>query len=470
MTCDRPRFAVIFILLLIGLVGPGLASTGLDDTAKVLAGLPPSAGSPLGPLTENPAYRAQAAKFAQTWQHFEERQLSRARAWADRELAPVRPQVPVLYYTFSGPDIVYANAFFPDCRTYVLCGLEPAGQIPDLPSLAPQEFGRSLGRLYASLKNVLALSFFKTSEMDSDFRHTDLPGTTPVLMTFLARLGKTVRSAELVAVDRDGREIPRASSDVIGENLTPGVKIKFDSGPGTPAQTVYYFTADISTEGLEKNPGFANFCRTLEPGAGLVKAASYLLHSEPFSGTRDFLMERCKFILQDDTGIPAAVFTDRQWQVRPYGRYVRPIEMFSGYYQKKLAEIYAGSDRKPLDFGVGYYYRIDECNMIMAARDEGAVLAAAVPAVQESLAPEASVVTGKTAKTAIEVGAATSPTPAIVVASNKSGSEPPRKKLFELEEEELRIRSDASLSKKERMQKLREIWKQQLAAMGKSSA
>ena len=487
--------AALGAALFVCLAGPVSASATakVDDTAKVLAGLPPGTGSPLATLTEDPGWKSQADKFAQMWGKFEERQLSRVRAWADRELPSVRAQSPVLYYTFSGPDIVYANTFFPDCKTYVLCGLEPVGAVPDLLALPKGRLDDGLARLYGSLDTVLALGFFKTADMGSDFRNPELPGITPVIMTFLARLGKTVRSVDLVAVDRDGNERPRAAADPVGEDMTPGVKIVFDGGRGTPPQTVYYFSANISNEGLAKNPGFANFCRKLQPGAGLVKAASYLMHTSPFSDTRDFLMERCKFILQDDTGIPAAVFTDRKWDLKPYGRYVRPIDMFRGYYQKKLAEIHGAGDGVPLEFGVGYYYRIADCNMLLAGRNAGSVVtvASAKPAASPQVAsaapspaprttPSISVAAAAVAKSAPSpaappqvASAAPSPTPApIVVAANQKPVETksPRKRLIELEAEELRIRKDPALDKKQRMQKLREIWKQQLEVMGKRAA
>lgn len=466
----RPNILVCSAAILcLALAPSGFASANFDDTAKVLAGLPPSAGSPLESLTADTAYRGQASMFAEMWRRFEERQLSRVRTWADRELPDVRGQSPVLYYTFSGPDIVYANTFFPDCKTYVMCGLEPVGKSPDLLSVPQGRLDEALKRLYGSLDTVLSLGFFKTADMGSDFRNPELPGITPVLMAFLARLGKTVKSVDLIAVDRDGNESPRAAENETGEDLTPGVKIVFDSGQGTPEQTVYYFSTNISNEGLGKNPGFANFCRKLEPGAGLVKAASYLMHTAPFSATRDFLMERCKFILQDDTGIPATVFAESKWQMRPYGRYVRPIDMFRGNYQKKLAEIHAAGDGVPLEFGIGYYYRVADCNMLLASRDADSIVVAALPepeaASEPSPSPEPS--SAVVAETDSKPG-----TPEVaVVAANEAVSEikSPRKKLIELEAEELRIRKDSSLTKKERMQKLREIWKRQLEVMGKKA-
>jgi len=470
MKPQSPFLVLCAVAAFFGLSAFSFASASVDDTAKVLAGLPPSSGSSLEPLTVDDAYKGQASMFAEMWRRFEDRQLSRVRTWADRELPPVRAQSPVLYYTFSGPDIVYANTFFPDCKTYVMCGLEPVGDAPDLLAVPQGKLADGLRRLYGSLDTVLALGFFKTADMGSDFRNPELPGITPVIMTFLGRLGKTVKSVDLVAVDREGNESPRAADSEAGETLTPGVKIVFNSGQGTPEQTVYYFSTNISNDGLAKNPGFANFCRKLEPGAGLVKAASYLMHSSPFSATRDFLMERCKFILQDDTGIPATVFAESKWQMRPYGRYVRPIEMFRGNYQKKLAEIHAAGDGVPLEFGVGYYYRVADCNMLLASRDADSIVVAELP--QPEVAAETSPSPEPTPMVVAETETAPAPAEVVLVTANEAAAETktPRQKLIELEAEELRIRKDESLTKKERMQKLREIWKQQLEVMGKKAA
>jgi hypothetical protein len=453
------RCRIALTLLCIGLTGASVsASSNLDDTAKILAGLPPAPGSPLESLTQDPGWKNQAAQFSQTWQKFDERQLSRVRAWADRELPTVRDQAPVLYYTFSGPDIAYANAFFPNCKTYVLCGLEPLGSVPDLEKFSPGKLSHALGQLYGSLKTILALSFFKTKDMGSDFRNCELPGTTPVLMTFLARMGKTVRSVDFVTLDRDGNEQLRDDTGATsrGDGMTPGVKITFDSGPGTSVQTVYFFTADISNDGLKKNPGFANFCRKQEPGAGLVKAASYLMHTDSFSATRDFLMERCKFLLQDDTGIPAKVFVGSNWNVKPYGHYVKPIELFSGYYQKDLAKLYSGKEQEPLQFGIGYYHSLDQCNMVLASRDPNSVVVTVAPVVESSMAPKPSVSTETLASSAIK--------------STEVESKQAKRSLPQLEDEELRIRQDTTLPKAERLRKLHEVWKLQLAVMGKNSA
>ena len=457
----------------------GLASVvPVDDAARVLAGLPPSPGSPLETITAGNAWKSRSGLFSESWKRFEASQLSRARAWADRELPDARRSAPVLYYAFSGPDIVYANTFFPDSTTYVLCGLEPVGRVPDLLALAPAKADDALRRLHASLSNILSLSFFITKNMSSDLRSPVLPGTTPILLTFLARMGKTVRDATPVALDRSGNEVPADASGgapADRKDLVPGIKIDFDSGPGTPVQTLYYFCTNISNEGLKGNGGFANFCRKLRPGAGFVKAASYLMHGAQFSAVRDLLLERCQFILQDDSGIPATVLADQNWQIRPYGRYKGPIKLFRGYHQKKLDQIFAVAEHKPLDFGLGYQHRAGDCSLVLASRGDAATqpdlpaVAAAAPVV-DSAPPLPEIEPAPAPAPAPFVAqASAAPTGAPEAALRPADSKATKKALIALEEEELRIRADASLSREERARKLREVWDKQLVVMGKSA-
>ena len=423
----------------------------INDTARVLAGLPPSQGSPLQTVASGESWKNYAEKFSGVWNRFEERQLSHARKWANRELGDARKNAPVLYYAFGGPDIVYANTFFPDCKTYVLCGLEPVGQVPDLVAIAPGKVGDALHHLLSSMRNVLSLGFFITKDMGSDLRNASIPGTTPVLMSLLARMGKTVRDATPVSLDHAGNEIPRSAANAGG---IPGIKIVFDSGSNT--QTLYYFCVDISNGGLARNQGFANFCKKLPAGAGLVKAASYLMHGGEFSGIRNLLLDRCKFILQDDTGIPASVLSELNWHIRPYGIYKGPIGMFRGYYQKKLEQIFSSGKQAPLNFGVGYYYRTNECNMILASREGTA------PKVEAAVRPQPAPAQEKSPARASQA-------PAAPATAAPAGDLPPKKALAALEDEELRIRADSSLSREERNQKLHDVWNKQLVVMGKTS-
>ena len=93
----------------------------------------PSADSPLTPLTKDPAWQRHAKFFDTAFAQLEQRQLSKIRAWAETNLAA--PQ-PTMFYMFSGPDFLYADAFYSKASTYVLSALEPVGSVPDLVAIA----------------------------------------------------------------------------------------------------------------------------------------------------------------------------------------------------------------------------------------------------------------------------------------------------------------------------------------------
>ena len=58
----------------------------VDDTARFLAGMQPSAGSPLLPLTKDPAWQHHAHFFDAAFGQLEQRQLTKVRAWAEANL------------------------------------------------------------------------------------------------------------------------------------------------------------------------------------------------------------------------------------------------------------------------------------------------------------------------------------------------------------------------------------------------
>jgi hypothetical protein len=123
---------------------PAVQSTELatpDDTARFLAGLPPSPGSPLYTLTKTAVWQAHAARFGTLFELKDRASLSKIRVFATKEI----PQTDrALLYFFSGPDFLYANAFFADATTYVLSGVEPAGEIPRIEELNPTALAYTL--------------------------------------------------------------------------------------------------------------------------------------------------------------------------------------------------------------------------------------------------------------------------------------------------------------------------------------
>jgi hypothetical protein len=340
-------------------------AASLDDTARFIAGMQPSNGSPLKARTEDAFWKEYASNFNQAWDGLEKRQLSKIRPLVSRDFK--NPQ-PTLFYLFSGPDFLYADTFFPSATTYVMAGLEPPGQIPDLRKYSARETAQALRDLRSSLSSVLSYSFFQTKFMRVDFSRTRLNGTLPVLMTFLARSGKTIYDAELFDLASDGTLHP--VDEKIEKATGHGVKITFGDANVGKKRTLYYFSTDLSNGGI-KDSGFLTFCNTQGTGDSFIKSASYLMHGDNFSTVRDYLLEHSASLLEDDSGIPVRYFA-RGWQLHPYGRYVGPISLFGGQYQARLNEVFAKNKTTPIDFSLGYRWRPSESNILLAVKDETA--------------------------------------------------------------------------------------------------
>ncbi len=339
----------------------------VNDTARLLAGLPPAEDSPLLGLTGENSWRQHAGIFDQAWAKLEERQLSKVRQWARSEVPDAFHSTGTAFYMFSGPDFLYADTFFPRAGTYVLCGIEPIGPLPDLSRLVPAAIGGELRALRNALDSVLSFSFFITKEMKNDLRNHKLSGTLPILYIFLARSGKTVSDVSFVSIDAEGVLGPHPDGIRSAQTPAPGVCIEFYSQGSPIPQTLYYFSTDISDSGLKRS-GFLTFCQNLAPGNSCIKSASYLMHQSYFSRIRAFLLENTSLLVQDDSGIPCSFFEASAWQLRFFGSYPGPIPLFKEYRQQQLADFYRNSQPAPLDFGIGYRHRPGESTLMVATR------------------------------------------------------------------------------------------------------
>ena len=94
------------------------------------------------------------------------------------------------------------------------------------------------------------------------------------------------------------------------------------------------------------------------------------MHNDSFSTVREFLLTHAASIVQDDTGVPIRFLKTDDWELRPFGRYLGPIGLFSGRYQRQLADVFRASRAKPIAFGVGYRWRPNESNLLLATRQE----------------------------------------------------------------------------------------------------
>ena len=340
----RTRFRIGAIALIATFSESAFAqnAVSLDDTARLLAGLPVN-GS-LAAFMQDERWHGHAAAMDKAWKTKEYFQLGPIAAWMSSHASEYYHSTSPMYYMFSGPDFLYAHAFFPNADTYILAGLEPVGQVPELAKMNSDTLNANLAALRNSMSTLLITHYFVTEEMKSELGRSNLSGTVPILYVFLARLGCTILDTTYV------------------RSPTEGVKITF--ARNGRSQTVYYFRTDLSGG----NSGFLKWCGSHGIGVSLIKAASYLMHGEGFSGVRNFLLDHSAFIVQDDSGIPLRAF-NKKWELEFYGRFVPHGEKFGKYDQAALAEIYRRNPPPPaLGFAFGYWWQAERGLLILARR------------------------------------------------------------------------------------------------------
>lgn len=336
------------LAMLAGLsVSPALAATTtLNDVARYLAGMPVASGSALEPLTQEPSWRAHAQQLNAAWARLDAEQLAKIRTWSSTHVtSPNR----TLLYMFSGPDYLYARAFYPQARTYVLAGLELPGAAPDLLTMNAGIRQRGLDNLRQSMKTILHASFFVTADMQKELHGQGFLGTVPVLFVFLARSGMEIRSLNYVRLNAEGvaEEVATAPTQ-----RPSGVKITFYDREASTERVLYYFSADLANAGI--HAGFVKFLEAQGPSDAFFKSASYLVHGANFSKIKTVLLERSRRIIQDDTGVRLDDYNKNEWTVRPFGRYSKPIPVFEGMYQPSMARFFVEQKAEPLNFRLGY--------------------------------------------------------------------------------------------------------------------
>ena len=351
------RVAAATFIFVLFCVSPSFAASP-NDVARYLAGLPPVEGSPLTALSNERGWKQHANILDKAWARLEKNQLNPIKAWSKQNIPGARKH---MLYMFSGPDFLYADAFYPNAQTYVLSALEPVGPVPEMTKMSAGARASALQELRGSMQAVLSYSFFITKQMKTHMRGGRIVGNLPVLLVFIARAGNTIEDVEFVRLNQDGLAVP---PDVGFKGSAPGVRIAFKDEKGK-SRELYYFQTDLSNGGL-KASGFRAFCDALGPADILVKSASYLLHNGSFSIAREYLLKRGVVLVEDASGIPLRKIPRTEWDLHPFGRYAGPISLFAGRYQKDMAQLFRKA--KPHKFGIGYRFRRGETHVLLAIK------------------------------------------------------------------------------------------------------
>lgn len=339
----------------------------LNAIAQLIAGT--YNGNNFSEVTENKNYREFSESFSKRWAAFDSSRVMKISEFRKGELdAKVKPE-PTLFYPFSGPDILYANLFFPDAEKFILVGLEPVGTLPAFEKLKGDTLRRYYGGLNSSLHAILNFSFFRTESMSKDLRNGELDGTIHLLFLFLSRTGNAIVSAKPFTLDSLGEKKMVSFEKLAKEKLkTEGVEIKFKTSEGK-LKELNYLSLNAADYFLKENAGFVNYLSRMKNFNTYLKGASYLLHKPTFTKIRNAILAGSTTVAQDDSGIALVFFEEStRWNFYLYGDYSKPIHMFARHYQPLLDTLYSRQGSKKLDFGMGYNYRDKNSNFMIATR------------------------------------------------------------------------------------------------------
>ena len=342
----------------------------LNAVADIMSGIADSS-SVLGYIQKSNDFKVFSKNFDKRWKSFDSTRLNNLRKFKDTEISKIVKPQQTLFYPFSGPDILHAQTFFPEADKYVMIGLEPVGSFPVFNEKEKDSLDTYFSKVNTSLNAILKFSFFRTESMSKDLRNEEVDGTLHLLILFLKRTGNTLCSAKPVTVDSLGNiKYIHSFADLKKLKVnTRGVEIMFADINQHP-KTLYYFSLNASDGGLKSNKGFVTYLKNMGPINTYLKGASYLMHKNYFSIIRNTIINQSQHVIQDDSGIAFHYFTESssKWNYSFYGKYLKPIPMFSAFYQTDLDSLYKQQGSKPIGFGIGYNFRDKNSNFMIASK------------------------------------------------------------------------------------------------------
>lgn len=269
----------------------------------------------------------------------------------------------ILFYPFAGADFLYSNCFFPKSNRIIMVGLEPIGSISEKLEFNT-DFYEYMKHIKSSLYTSNRSGYFMTINMGRDLRQSDLNGVLPLLLFYARRQSFLISSIEYVAIDENGNKIPATYSEA------SGVIIKLTDEDKRSLKTIEYFRTDLSDAEFKPGSRYHTYFSEFSNKNVFLKAASYLLHRSNFTNIRNVILDKTNILLQDDSGIPFQYVSTSDWNLSLYGKYTRPIGLFSSRIQYNLREEFQKREFQKLPFRIGYNISHNEPHLILAQRNK----------------------------------------------------------------------------------------------------
>ncbi len=348
-----------------------------NNITAVISGLKGKAHK-LNYLFDTSAWSANVDFVESNWKKIERMRLKAMRDWASKEFVKPNTDAKTVFYPFSGPDFLTADAFFPNADKYIMLGLEPVGKLPEF-----KKFKSGEHKLYAedfekSLGDIFDKSYFITRKMLKDFGSAEVKGLMPVLTFFIRKTGHEIADIKYLYRFKQDSIIERSYDTKVMDRENPkdvkkpfGVRIDFVAGE--KQKSVYYFKYDVSNKFFNDTCAFYKYINSNKNVVTYIKSASYLLNNNFMSNMKDLILKNSDYIVQDDTGMPFKNFVqkDSEWNTKLYGQYARPVSDFKWLNKEQALEDAFKKDSAnvgKLPFHLGYHWGSKKDVIIYASK------------------------------------------------------------------------------------------------------
>jgi hypothetical protein len=337
----------------------------LDDLCSIISGINPSEKNDYSKVTNSKNWISFSSNLTSRFNKLDSSRISKIKVWRDKEIVDVSKKSTTIFYPFSGPDFLNAFTFFPYQEKIYMFALESPGELPQIKEL--ENDSTYFSSIDKSLWSILNFSFFRTNSMKVDLKARDLNGAIHLISLFVKKTGNKIIDIKPIDLDEQGKVVSKKDSS---KCFAKAIQIVYLNHVTNKNSEIFYFSCDLSDSAILKNNCLRNMIINLNNGyTTYLKSASYLLHNGNFSWTRKMILNKSNFILQDDSGIPLK-FVDSTWNKSFFGTYDKPIPLFKNKFQEDLRLAYSptNSNVKPLPFGIGYDYKLNESNLMLFSK------------------------------------------------------------------------------------------------------
>ena len=192
--------------------------------------------------------------------------------------------------------------------------------------------------------------------MEEDLKREDVNGTTHLLGLFLQHSNCNIVAYNYVSIDSAGNWVKTS------EEKHNAVEFQYLDAENK-LHVLYYLSQNITDNGLASKKNVTLNLSRLTNKVTYLKSASYLMHKAYFSRIRNLIVAQSLAILQDDSGLPYFAIDTSIYNVKLYGAYKKPIDLFAKHFQENLKYAYDSLKSKKIPFGIGYQFRRNESNM-----------------------------------------------------------------------------------------------------------